>query len=276
MRFDLHLHTTASDGQLDPARLVRAAHSLGLAAIAITDHDTTAAVESAIDAAQGTGLRVIPGVELSATHHGRDVHILGYFIDPTDRSLQNRLTELRAARLERARTMVEALHGGGYDITLEQVLSLAEGGSVGRSHVARALVSLGHVEDVGVAFDGLIGRGRPFYMPKPVTAPEAVVRTILDAGGLAVLAHPGVTCVDDLIPGLVAAGLSGIEAYHADHTPLQCRTYARRASDLGLLVTGGSDFHGPTAPGAGIGEVDMPDSVLTRLLEIGLSAAHRG
>jgi hypothetical protein len=165
--------------------------------------------------------------------------------------------------------MVAELDSSGYHITLDQVLDTAAGGSVGRSHIARVLVAEGHVPDTATAFKELIGRGKPFYRPKPVTAPEAAVRTILDAGGIPVIAHPGVTMIDELIEPLIAHGLRGLEAYHADHTPEQITHYADLADRLGLLVTGGSDFHGYTAPGAGIGDIEMPDDVLVRLLKAG-------
>ncbi len=262
MRFDLHVHSTASDGNLDPADLVSHATALGMTALAITDHDSVAAIPEALAVARDTDLTVIPGVELSASWEELDVHILGYFIDIDDASLLARLTELRQARLARARHMVERLRSAGLKVSIEDVLSLAEGGSVGRSHVARALVEQGHAEDTSDAFRRLIGRGRPHYVPKPVAEPEMVVRTIVEAGGLPVLAHPGITGVDGLIPQLVSVGLRGIEAYHGEHTPEQCGYYASIAAEHGLLVTGGSDFHGEGAPGSGMGEVQMPDSVL--------------
>ncbi|MHB9003763.1 MAG: PHP domain-containing protein [Coriobacteriia bacterium] len=266
MRFDLHLHTTASDGHLDPESLVSLALTRHLDAIAVTDHDTTAAIANVEAAALDSGMLVIPGVELSATHNERDVHILGYFIDPDDAVLAGRLTILRAARLARATAMVTELDSAGYHITLEQVLDTAAGGSVGRSHIARVLVDSGHTPDSATAFRQLIGRGKPFYKPKPITAPDIAVRTILDAGGIPVMAHPGVTRADELIEPLVAHGLRGLEAYHADHSPEQVSYYAQLAQRLGLLVTGGSDFHGQTAPGVGLGEVDMPDDILSGLL----------
>lgn len=267
MRFDLHTHTTASDGHLGSRALVGAALDVGLDAIAVTDHDTVAGIAEAIRAAAGSGLRVIPGVELSSAHDGRDVHVLGYFIDHTEPALLDRLVELRAARLERARDMVVALSDAGYDISLDEVLELSSGGAVGRSHIARALVDKGQSPSVGEAFAELLGRGRPFYRPKPVVTPVAVVRLITDSGGLAVLAHPGVTGVDDLVPELVSAGLAGLEAYHGEHSPADRERYARMAEERGLLATGGSDYHGATAPGVPLGGVDMPDDVLLALLE---------
>lgn len=266
MRFDLHLHTTASDGQLNPESLVALAVVQHLDAIAITDHDTTAGIAEAENAALDTDLLIIPGVELSATHRGHDVHILGFFIDSNDQVLADRLAALRDARLARAKTMVASLDRAGYNITLDQVLVKAAGGSVGRSHIARVLVDAGYAPNSNTAFRNLIGRGMPFYEPKPLTAPETAVRTVLDAGGIPVIAHPGVTQADELIEPLVNAGLMGLEAYHADHTAAQVAHYAALAARMGLLVTGGSDFHGETAPGANVGDVDMPESILPELL----------
>lgn len=274
MTFDLHIHSTASDGSLTPEEIVRTAARQGMAAIAITDHDSVAGIPAAIAASQAAGIRLIPGVELSAVHKGLDVHVLGYFMDHTDDRLAARLSELRDQRRVRAAQIVGALHGAGYDLTIDEVLLLAEGGSVGRSHVARALVDRGHAEDVADAFQRFIGRGRPYYVPKPVAMPEHVVRTIREAGGLAVLAHPGITGIDDAIEGLVAAGLSGVEAYHAEHTQQQREHYARLAVRLGLLVTGGSDYHGPGAPGAEIGSVRIPDEALQALVAAAPEGPH--
>ena len=277
MRFDLHLHTTASDGHLSAEQLVKAAIAAGLDAIAITDHDSVASVGPARDAAGGTSLRIIPGVELSSTHDGRDVHILGYFVDEADDMFLSRLVMLRDARLERAEGMVTALAEAGYEITLAEVLELSMGGAVGRSHIARALVDSGHAGSVAQAFAELLGRGRPFYRPKPVATPVEVVSIIRDAGGISVLAHPAVTQVDEIIPELLSAGLAGLEVYHGEHSGADRDRYASLAHELGLLATGGSDFHGPTAPGVPLGGVDMPASILPALIEAahGLGRADR-
>ncbi len=268
MSFDLHVHSTASDGSFSPAQLVTSALDKGLQAMALTDHDSVEGIPKALEAAEGTSLLVIPGVELSAVHDGYDVHILGYFIDHTDPDLLARLVELRTARRERAEEMVAALHEAGIDVTIDEVLMLAEGGSVGRSHVARALVRRGHAADIAEAFDRYIGRGRPYYIPKPSTTPSQAVRTILDAGGVPVLAHPAVTGVEYLIPDLVDVGLIGVEAYHAEHTPAQAESLARTAEQYGLIVTGGSDYHGPDSPGGDLGSAKMPPSILPELLAV--------
>ncbi|MDZ4179099.1 MAG: PHP domain-containing protein [Coriobacteriia bacterium] len=267
MRFDLHVHSTASDGHLTPSELVRASLDAELTALAITDHDSLAGVPEALMSARGTNLLVIPGVELSASYEDADIHILGYFVDPRDKVLNRRLMTLREVRHTRANQMVEHLKRADIDVTLEAVLHFAQGGSVGRSHVARALVAGGHVGSVGEAFDTLIGRGRPYYVPKPVAHPVDVVRSIVEAGGVPVLAHPGVTRADGCIHDLVEAGLVGLEAYHGEHSPEQRDYYASLARSLDLIVTGGSDFHGTEAPGSPLGGVDMPESILHELLE---------
>lgn len=269
MRVDLHTHTTASDGTVTPTGLVELALSKQLDVLAICDHDSVAGVPEAREATSGTQLTLIPAVELSAVSSGRDVHVLGYFVNCDDSSLISHLEDLRAARTRRAETMVMALSDAGYRITLDDVLALSDGGAVGRSHVARALVRKGHAEDVADAFRRLIGHGKPFYVAKDVRSPEDVVALIRDAGGLPVLAHPGVSRIDDLIGELAETGLAGIEAYHADHDDEQRARYASLAQKLGLLVTGGSDYHGPHAPNPELGSVHVPDEDVERLLAAG-------
>ena len=266
MRVDLHAHTTASDGSLTPSQLVDRARSVGLDVLAVTDHDSVDGIADAIAASAGTPLRLVPGVELSAVWEGHDVHMLGYFIDYEDAVLLSHLEDLRAARLRRAETIVASLREAGYDITIDEVLAIAAGGSVGRSHVARVLVNGGHAASVAEAFQQLLGRGCPFYIPKDVRSPLDVLGVVRAARGVPVLAHPGVTRVDDLISSLVGAGLMGIEAYHAEHTPEQRDRYAWLARSLGLIATGGSDFHGTEAPRQDLGSVDIPQSEVERLL----------
>jgi hypothetical protein len=268
MRLDLHTHSTASDGTLGPTELVGAAVRAGLDAVALTDHDSMEGLAEAGAAARSSGITLVPGVELSVgPDEQRDVHILGYFVDPTDTSLQDRLGRMRVARLERATRMVASLRDAGYGISLDEVLELADCGAVGRSHVARMLVKRGHADSVDEAFDRFLARGRPFYHPKPAADPTEAVRVLLAAGALPVLAHPGVSRVDDLIPALVDAGLAGLEAFHADHSPDERLRYERLAHSYGLLVTGGSDHHGPGTPSADLGSVPIPAYVWPALLE---------
>jgi len=267
MRADLHVHSTASDGSLRPAELVELALDCGLSVLAIADHDSVEGLPEALTAARGTGLTIVPAVELSSVASGgEDVHVLGYFVRPDDEHLLEHLSDMRAARYRRARTMVATLNEAGYHVTLDDVLALSHGGAVGRSHVARALVAAGHAENVADAFKRLIGRGSPFYVAKDVRSPQDAIACIRDAGGLAVIAHPGISGVDSLVRELAETGLSGVEAYHADHTADQRTRYAALAEELGLLVTGGSDYHGPAAPNPPLGSVEIPAAAVEAFL----------
>lgn len=274
MRADLHVHTLASDGTVQPADVVREASLIGLDAIAITDHDSVEGIAPALRAGEVHGIHVIPGVELSAyDDDGRDIHILGYYVDHSDPDLLAMLLGLRHARLERAQRMIESLTQAGYELTVEEVLELAAtsrgfgapNGSVGRSHIARALVDAGHVQDIQDAFERLIGRTRPHYVAKPLSPPDGVVRTIRAAGGLPVLAHPAVNGADSLLDGLVAAGLAGIETHHFEHTGAQIADLTNLAQHRGLIATGGSDYHGPDGRGPGLGGVTAPADAVGRL-----------
>lgn len=270
MRADLHVHSTASDGTCTPRALVELALAKGLSVLALADHDSVEGIPEAIRAAQDTAVTVIPAVELSAVGaDGSDVHVLGYFVDITDGHLIGHLADLRAARERRAASIVAALGRAGYPLDLAEVMSLSDGGAVGRSHIARALVAAGHAESASEAFQTLIGRTGSFYVPKDVRSPEDVIACIEDAGGVAVLAHPGSSRADALIAGLVGSGLRGIEAYHSDHTPEQRTHYAALAAELGVLATGGSDYHGPSAPNPELGSVDIPDADIAAFLAAG-------
>ncbi|MBF4510817.1 MAG: PHP domain-containing protein [Aeromicrobium sp.] len=262
---DLHIHSTASDGTLTPEALVRRAVALGLPAIALTDHDTVAGVSAALEASHDTPLRVIPGVELSAGVQGQGVHILGYFIDHADPKLLSRLEELRTIRITRARAIVASLAETGFEVTVDDVLSVADGGAVGRAHVAQALVAAGHVASVAEAFERLLGSGRPHYVPKPVTSVREVVSWIREAGGVAVVAHPALSAVDPHLPELVSAGVVGLEAYHGSHDRLVREHYVALARTHGLVATGGSDFHGDHAEGNPLGSAEVPDDVVFAL-----------
>jgi predicted metal-dependent phosphoesterase TrpH len=266
MKADLHVHSTASDGLLGPVELVSLALRRGVDVLAITDHDSVEGVQAALDASAGTSLTLLPAVELSATRDGRDVHILAYFVDHTDPVLLARLSDLRGARLRRAERMVEALGNAGYRLAIEDVLALSGGGAVGRSHVAQALVHAGHATSVPDAFERLIGRDRPFYVAKDTRPASEVVSAVAATGALPVLAHPGISRCIDLVQPLVAYGLRGVEAYHADHTDAQRAECAARAASLGLLVTGGTDYHGPGSPNPELGSVEVPAEAVAALL----------
>ncbi len=269
MRADLHVHSTASDGTLSPGALVELAARNGLEVVALTDHDTVSGVPEACEAATSRGIRMIPAVELSATIGERSIHILGYFIDIGDQVLLKELAGLRAARVERAVGIVRALQAAGYDITPEAVMALSDGGAVGRTHIARALVSLGHAVNVSDAFERLVGRGRPFYRPKAHLSPQRAIQLITGAGGIAVAAHPGVSGTEDLIEDLLVLGLRGVEAHHADHTVEQRIALTALANRFGLLKTGGTDYHSPHAPHPDLGELSLPETDLREFLDAG-------
>jgi 3',5'-nucleoside bisphosphate phosphatase len=268
MAVDLHVHTTASDGTASPAEVVALALERRLRAIAITDHDSVEGIDAALDAAAGTHLIVVPGVELSAsTETADDLHILGFFIDHRSPVLLAALEGLRERRAARAQEMVDALSAAGYGVTIEQVLAHAGTGAVGRSHVARALVDAGDVESVEHAFRQLIGRHGPYFVRKRLLSAVDAVALIRDAGGVAVLAHPGVTHSDEAIPALIEAGLGGLEACHAEHTTSDRDRYTGLAARLGLIVTGGSDYHGPGTKNASLGSGGCPEAALEALEE---------
>jgi len=268
MKADLHVHSTASDGTLQPAELVMLALERGVDILAIADHDSVAGLPEAFAAAEDTTLTLVPAVELSAVLDGRDIHMLGYWVDWRDNTFLRQLADMRTARLRRAETMVDALAAAGFDVTIADVLALADGGAVGRSHVARALVDRGHAATVADAFERLIGRGMPYYIPKDARTPEEAISVIREAGGVAVLAHPAISGVEDLVPALAEAGLGGVEAYHADHTRSQRDRLAACAAELGLLTTGGTDFHGPSAPNPNLGFIDLPSASIEALLAL--------
>ncbi len=262
---DLHTHSSASDGTLSPSEIVRSASGLGVPAVAITDHDTVDGVAEALAEGLRCGVHVIPGVELSAGVGDRGMHILGYHIDHTDPTLLARLAGLREIRMTRAERIVTALQRDGITITPDDVEAAADGGTIGRAHIARLLVENGAASSVADAFERLLGEGRPYYVPKPVSEPADAVGLIVAAGGVPVLAHPQLSRVDDLIPELVSAGIRGLEAYHAQHDPATAARYAQLAESLGLVVTGGSDFHDPDRDGVSLGDGGLPVEAIEAL-----------
>ncbi|MGE3274723.1 MAG: PHP domain-containing protein [Vicinamibacterales bacterium] len=247
---DLHLHTTASDGWLSPAALVARATRAGLTTIAVTDHDTVAGLEETGRHAAAAGVRLVPGIEITAVHNQRDVHVLAYFVDAGDATLLRFLAEQRALRVARVREIGERLARLGVPVDVDGVLLPAAerpGASVGRPLVGRALVEAGHVGSVQEAFDRYLAAGQPAFVPRSGRSPREVVEVIHAAGGIASMAHPGVTAQDAIIDPLAADGLDAIEVYHSDHDPRHVEDYGRIAARLGLGISGGSDFHGEPA-----------------------------
>ena len=257
------MHTTASDGVLTPSALVQLVRARKIDIIAITDHDTTGAFIEA-QAAAGEMPIIIPAIELSAEYYGADVDILGYYIDPANTIFQNRLEQSRRNRITRAQAMVEKLADLGVPVRFERVLELANGGSVCRPHIARALVEAGHVEGLRDAFDRYLGNGAPAYLPGDKLSPQAAIDLIHTAGGAAVLAHPAL--VPDyaaLIEMLIPLGLDGVEVAHPKN-PNPVRANLRGlAKKHDLIMTGGSDFHRPEADS--LGSVTPPAGCVAQL-----------
>lgn len=243
---DLHLHTLASDGRLTPTQLVQLAASQGLRTISISDHDTTDGLAEAMDTAKHfPGLRVIPGIELSADVPGDEVHVLGYFIDPDNAELQSELTRFREGRLGRAKAMVEKLGELGIHVEWERVQQIAGDGAVGRPHIALALVDAGYCKEPKDAFPEYLGRNGLAYVERVKLTPAQAVGMIQSAGGVAVLAHPAY--MDDMeagIANLAGAGLAGMEVHYAKYREDTIRQLARLAREYDLIPCGGSDYHG--------------------------------
>lgn len=256
---DLHLHSSASDGTLSPQQTVVAALALGMQVIALADHDTVQGVGPALEAARGALLVVVPAVEINTDYEGREVHLLGYFIEPTSEDLARSLRALREARRERNRAMLRRLAQLGRPVEESRVEEIARGESVGRPHIAAALVQAGYAASGQQAFDRWLGRGKPAFVPRPSFTPQQAIAVIQGAGGIAVLAHPAKGGAEGLLPRLAGAGLQGLEAFHTDHSPRAVARYLALARQLGLLITGGSDSHGPGADRpVGIGSVAVP------------------
>ncbi|THJ20610.1 MAG: PHP domain-containing protein [Nitrospira sp. CG24D] len=273
-RIDLHLHTTHSDGSQTPTEVVRLAHEAGVSALAITDHDITTGLPEAIAAGQELGIEIIPGIEISSRHGESELHVLGYFIKWEDAQLNERLMTLRESRHRRNPKIIELLQAAGIDITYDEVRAVAGSDSVGRPHIARVLMDKKVVTTAKEAFDRFLAEGKAAYVPRDLPAPVDAIRWIKDAGGLAVLAHPTWVkttegTLTDLARQLKEQGLDGVEVHYSTHTPRQTRTYLSLAKQLGLLVTGGSDFHGMTKPdievGTGKGSLHVPDHLLPKL-----------
>jgi len=248
---DLHSHSTCSDGALTPAELVRRASERGVERLALTDHDTVSGIAAARDAGAGCGVSIVAGVEISA-FFGQEIHVLGYFMDADDPNLVEVLARQTGGRVERVRRIADRLARLGLPIDVEAVLASADG-NVGRPHVAQALIDAGHVPDFEAAFTRLLGKSGAAYIPASRLTGAHAIRVIHDAGGAAVLAHPGVERVDEDLPQLVDAGLDGLEIDHPAHDPGTRAKYAGLAKRHGLVSTGGSDFHRPE------GRVDLGD-----------------
>lgn len=297
---DLHTHSTASDGSMTPAELVRHAFEKGLGAVALTDHDTVNGVEQALEEGEKLGIEVIPGVEIGVSYSKRDIsscslppelplrkcpisfdpemHLLGYFFNEKYGDILKTLEELREKREQRNPKIVSRLKELGFNISMSEVNSLAAGGIVGRPHIARAMIDKGYVANIEEAFDKYLASGRPAYFKKDKLSPAEGISEITRAGGVPVLAHPiyldrTTDQLDILLGQLAGMGLKGIEAYYSENTEVQTSELLLLAQKHKLLVTGGSDFHGRFKPdieiGSGRGSLKVPYSLLDRLKQIG-------
>jgi predicted metal-dependent phosphoesterase TrpH len=274
---DLHMHTTASDGRSTPEQLVQEVLARGIATMAVTDHDTTAAWDEVNAAAVAAGVTCVPGIEITAVANGRDVHMLGYFLDHTHPELVTFLAQQRVDRRRRVREIADLLArlGAPVDIESATLTSQLIGRAWGRPIVAAALVEAGHVANFREAFDRYLGEGRPAFIERIGVSPAEVVALVARAGGVASMAHPGKTQKDHLIPDLVAAGLKAIEVYHPDHDVADTARYLQMARTYNVLPTGGSDYHGPgSGRDEALGHVHLPVMDFERLAECGGWTGH--
>ncbi|MFC1897082.1 PHP domain-containing protein [Chloroflexota bacterium] len=275
---DLHIHSTASDGKLSPADLIRKAAESGLTVIALTDHDTINGIAPALAAAKALPqLKVIPGIEISTDVPDGEVHILGYYIDYTDHKLKASLEKMRHSRRERAYGMVTKLEKLCIHIEWQRVQEIADSGSIGRPHIAQAILEKGYVASMKEAFTKYISRDGPAYVERAKMTPQDAVKLILRTNGLPVLAHPlTINDPETLIVELKTTGLVGIEAYYYGYTAEEVGRLVSLVNRYDLIATGGSDFHGlDTSAEAMIGGVDVPIESAEQLIALAKQQAQR-
>jgi hypothetical protein len=280
VRIDLHIHSTASDGTLTPAEIVQQALALNLGAIAITDHDSVDGSREALEAGVPARLGFLTGVEISASPphsypRRGSFHILGYRIDVTDKALNRELKQLQTARQNRNPGILTKLNALGIPIRMEEVMAVAGGGQVGRPHIAKLLISKGVADTIEDAFDRYLGTGKAAYVDKYRIDCAKAIKRIKAAGGVAVLAHPGLLALDgeghlrEILTELKQMGLGGVEVYYPEHSPQQTRRFIDLAQHFDLLMTGGSDFHGTIHPvikmGSGRGDLAVPYELYEKL-----------
>ena len=255
----MHSHTTASDGALSPRELVRLAARHHVRVLAVTDHDSTDGLPEAIEEAARHGIEIVPGLEINTDVPGAEIHVLGYYVDWPAEWFQAFLREQRAERVARVHRIVERLTELGMPLTADEVFAICREGSPGRPHVAQAMVNRGYVRSVREAFDRWLRADGPANVPRRRLTPVEAVAVIRRAGGVPVLAHPGLANRDEMIPELVAAGLAGIETYYPEHSAAQIQAYRQMCERLRLVATGGSDYHGShTGRPATLGSAHVP------------------
>jgi predicted metal-dependent phosphoesterase TrpH len=259
MKFaDLHLHTQFSDGTFTPEELAGHGARLGFAAMALTDHDTVEGCARMAAACAAAGMEFIAGAELTAEHNDTEMHLLGYFLDTQNERLLAEIAKFQSARQNRIREMVARINESNVPLAVESVFALANCKSPGRPHVARALVQAGLVSSLDEAFDRYLKKNRPAWVPKAKVSALEAIELVHQAGGLAVMAHPGLNRTDEIIPTIVDAGLDGIECFHTKHSSAMTDRYLQIADKYHLLVTGGSDCHGFSKSKPLIGTVKLP------------------
>lgn len=262
---DLHLHTYFSDGTYSPRELVEQAVKKGLGAIAVTDHDTVAGIAESISTGEKNGLEVLPGIELTAECEGAEIHFLGYFINYQDGLLNEKLSALNSDRVERVHKITEKLNELGIKLKADSVFALSGQGTVGRLHIARAMVKDGLIGSTYEAFQKYIGDSGPAYFGGFKFSPEQAIALIKKAGGIPVLAHPYVLKNDELIERFILAGLMGLEVYYPEHTQAMVNFYLDFARKHNLLITGGSDCHGEAKPEVKIGMTKIDYGLVEKL-----------
>jgi hypothetical protein len=268
MPADLHIHSNFSDGLLSPEEIVKNARDAGLTVISITDHDIVDGIDHAIAEGEIQGVKVIPGIEFTTDLPDTEIHILGYYIDYKAQWLKELLSRIREDRKNRIYKIVDKLNKLGVEIIADDVLKLAEIGSAGRPHVARVLLEKGFVKSIQEAFNRYLDSKAPAYVPHFRLTPVQAIETIKKAGGIPVFAHPAVSNKDEMIPEMMAKGLAGIEVFYSKHSDSQVKHYRSLAVKYGLLMTGGSDFHGlKTIRGVSLGEFKLQDEYIKKLEE---------
>jgi 3',5'-nucleoside bisphosphate phosphatase len=274
MKFaDLHLHTKYSDGTFSPEELVLQAQKGGLACIALTDHDTVEGCADTAKACAAVNMEFIPGTELTAEHNDIELHVLGYFLDIGNKKLLTEIAKYQAVRQDRIHQMVARINELGIPLQVESVFALANCKSPGRPHVARAMVKAGLIGSLDEAFERFLKKNRPAWVPKQKVSALEAIELIHQAGGLAVMAHPGLNRSDDMIPALVEAGLDGIECFHTKHSTAMSERYMEIADKHRLLITGGSDCHGFSKGKPIIGTVRFPYNHVEKM-KARVSALH--
>lgn len=264
---DLHLHTNFSDGTFSPEQLILRAKKAGLSCISVVDHDTVSGIALSIEAGLKEDIEVIPGIELTADYEGTEIHFLGYFIDHKNKKLIDQLAILKENRIQRIYKMAEKLNALGIGLSAESVFEISGFGSVGRLHVARAMVKQGLVATTNEAFNRFIGDKGPAYISGFKLTPKEAIALIKQAGGVPVLAHPYSLRNDELIKEFAKLGLIGLEVHYSEHSQAMVNFYLDLAKEYNLLVTGGSDCHGNAKPEVKIGSIKIPYELVEKLKE---------